>query len=119
MDATRYADWVERYVRAWNTNDPRDIEGLFRSDGRYLTEPYVTPWTGHEEIVAGWIEQKDEPGDTEFDYDVLVATEDLGIVKGRTLYKSTGHEYVNLWEIKLDEAGLCSEFVEWWMKVKS
>ncbi|HEY7875298.1 MAG TPA: nuclear transport factor 2 family protein [Actinomycetota bacterium] len=118
MDADRYARWIDRYVHAWNTNDPDDIKGLFRPDGKYLTEPYAAPWTGHDEIVSGWLEAKDEPGDTEFTYDVLVATADLGIVKGRTHYKSTGKAYVNLWEIRLDEDGLCREYVEWWMEVR-
>lgn len=118
MDADRYSDWVERYVRAWNTNDPEDIGALFAEGARYFTEPYADPWEGRSEIVAGWLEQKDEPGDTEFDHEVLVATDDLGIVKGNTLYKSTGYRYSNLWEIRLDAEGRCTEYVEWWMKKK-
>lgn len=119
MSAGRYDDWITGYVRAWNSNDPKDIEALFAPDGRYLTEPYAAPWTGREEIVAGWLEEKDEPGDTEFNYEMLVDTDDLGIVKGRTHYRSNGHDYVNLWEIRLDEQGLCKEFVEWWMQVRT
>jgi uncharacterized protein (TIGR02246 family) len=118
MEASRYADWVERYVRAWNTNDPEDIAALFAPDARYLTEPYAEPWVGHDGIVSGWLEAKDEPGDTEFDFSVLVATQDIGIVKGDTIYKSDGRSYSNLWEIRLDDHGKCTEFVEWWMKKK-
>ncbi len=118
MNAERYAHWVDRYVRAWNTNDPDDIGGLFAEKARYLTEPYAAAWEGHDEIVSGWLAAKDEPGDTTFDYSVLVATDDIGIVKGETFYKSTGRAYSNLWELRLDTDGNCIEFVEWWMEKK-
>jgi uncharacterized protein (TIGR02246 family) len=118
MDSGRYERWVERYVKAWNTNDPEDIKALFADDARYQTEPYAAPWQGIDEIVSGWLAAKDEPGDTKFHYSVLVATDDLGIVKGDTAYKSTGRKYSNLWEIRLDDSDTCTEFVEWWMEKK-
>jgi hypothetical protein len=113
-----YRRWVDAYVRAWNSNDPADIGSLFAPDALYLTEPYATPWRGREEIIKEWLEAKDEPGDTEFAYEVIAATDALGIVKGNTLYKGTGRKYSNLWEIRLDEQGACKEFVEWWMEQK-
>ena len=117
--AARHRDWVERYVRAWNSNDPEDIASLFADDARYFTEPHADPWVGRDEIVRRWLERKDEPGDTTFTFDVLVATDSLGIVRGETRYGSTGRNYSNLWEIRLDEAGASVEFVEWWMEQHS
>jgi hypothetical protein len=116
MNEERYRSWVERYVRAWNTNEPGDIEELFAEKGSYLTEPYASPWVGSDEIARQWIDRKDEPGETRFDYEVLVSNDDIGIVKGQTLYKSDGSRYDNLWEVRLDPDGRCTEFVEWWMK---
>jgi uncharacterized protein (TIGR02246 family) len=118
MDATSYEDWVDRYVHAWNTNDPEEVAALFTEGARYLTEPYAAPWEGRDAIVTGWLQSKDEPGDTEFEYSVLVATDEIGIVKGDTRYKTSGRNYSNLWEIRLDGEGRCSEFVEWWMEKK-
>ena len=119
MDDERYEGWVRRYMKAWNSNDPADIADLFTPHARYLTEPYATPWVGQMEIVDRWIERKDAPGDTTFDYEILAATPAVGIVKGRTYYKSTGQVYANLWEIRLGHADRCREFVEWWMEEKS
>ena len=116
---TRYDDWVRRYIRAWNSNDPGDIGALFGDDARYFTKPHDGPWVGRDEIVAGWLDHKDEPGDTLFDYQILVAAPDIGIVKGRTYYKSARRTYSNLWELRLDEDGRCREFVEWWIEDKS
>jgi uncharacterized protein (TIGR02246 family) len=116
MDEGVLRRWVEGYVRAWNSNDPHDIEALFNEDARYFTEPYAKPWRGRDEIVRSWLEIRDEPGQTEFRYDVLTVGGDLGIIKGSTTYKDPPKEYSNLWEIRLDSEGRAKEFVEWWMK---
>jgi ketosteroid isomerase-like protein len=112
--------WVERYVRAWRTNRSQDIAGLFTEDARYYTAPHREPWVGRESIVAGWIDRKDEPGGWEFRHQILGIDGDVGFVRGWTRYAATGDEaateYSNLWVIRLDSDGRCSEFVEWWME---
>ncbi len=110
--------WMAAYERAWASNQAADIEALFTEDARYSTEPYAAPWKGRDEIVSGWLAAKDEPGDSEFDYSILVAADEIGIVKGETLYKSAGRRYSNLWEVRLADSGECREFVEWWMERK-
>ena len=42
--ADRVKAWVERYVQAWNSNDPAAIGSLFTEDAAYHTEPYSQPW---------------------------------------------------------------------------
>jgi ketosteroid isomerase-like protein len=116
MDESAVRDWVDRYVQAWGSNDPDDIAALFTEDARYYTAPHREPWTGQDEIVRGWLGRRDEQGDWTFEYDVLAVTEDLGFVQGKTGYKSEGNNYSNLWVLRLDDAGRCAEFTEWWME---
>lgn len=116
METERFENWVERYIKAWNSNIPDEIGGLFTEDGRYLTEPYAQPWQGRDEIIREWLDGKDEPGQTAFDYRVLAVEGDLGIIKGETTYKNPAAKYSNLWEVRLDSEGRCTEYVEWWMK---
>ncbi|MDQ3941358.1 MAG: nuclear transport factor 2 family protein [Actinomycetota bacterium] len=116
MRAEDVRSWVEGYVRAWNTNDPDDIAALFSEDARYFTEPHADPWRGRAGIVEGWLEAKDEPGETTFDYDVVAIDGDLAFVKGVTTYRTPPRRYSNLWEVRLDANGRCTEFVEWWME---
>ena len=115
MEAGDVERWVDGYVKAWNSNEPDDIKVLFTEDARYFTKPHNEPWVGHDGIVNGWIDAKDEPGETTFTYDVIAIDADLGIVKGVTTYKTPPRAYSNLWEVRLTE-GRCSEFVEWWME---
>jgi ketosteroid isomerase-like protein len=112
--------WVDRYVRAWRTNDSDDIGGLFSEDARYYTAPYREPWSGREGIVAAWLDRKDEPGGWEFRHELLGVDGDVGFVRGWTRYAPTAEEaeteYSNLWVLRLTPDGRCSEFTEWWME---
>lgn len=108
--------WVEGYLKAWHTNDPEDIDLLFTSQARYYTAPYRPPWEGRAQIVAGWLDRKDEPGDFEFRYEILGLEGNTGFVRGWTEYLKEQVSYSNLWVIHLNEQGECLEFIEWWMK---
>jgi hypothetical protein len=110
------AAWVEGYVRAWNSNDPDDIGSLFSQEAVYRTEPYRPGIRGRAAIVVDWLDRRDEPGETTFDWQVLVATDDVAVVQGETTYRTPPRRYSNLWVIRLDANGRCAEFTEWWME---
>jgi ketosteroid isomerase-like protein len=106
--------WVTGYRKAWETNETDDIQALFTEDAEYRTEPYSDPWRGHDEIVDGWLEAADEPGETIFDWSELVSVGDLGIVQATTAYAGRS-TYSNLWVIRFAPDGRAREFTEWWM----
>ncbi len=113
-------DWVGRYVRAWESNDPGAIGDLFTEDATYFTAPHREPWRGRDEIVAGWIGRKDDPGTWLFRFEVVGVDGDVGFVRGWTEYTvpvpdADSGRFGNLWQIRLSEDGRCSEFIEWWM----
>jgi hypothetical protein len=110
------AEWIDGYVRAWNSNEPEDIGALFSDDAEYRTAPFREPVRGRQAIVAEWLELKDEPGSATFDWQPLLDTPELAIVTGTTTYVGPPQTaYSNLWVIRLDESGRCREFTEWWM----
>ncbi len=114
--AGRVQAWVDGYVRAWNSNDPTVIGGLFTEDAAYYTEPYSQPWRGRDQIVRQWLDRKDEPGETQFRWRPLTVSQELAVVQGTTVYRSPPRTYSNLWVIRLDPEGRCTEFTEWWMQ---
>ena len=105
--------WVHNYRRAWESNDAGDIGALFAEDGAYFTEPWAKPWLGRDQIVAQWLEHRDEPGVTTFEWHPLIVTEDLAIIEGETVYPD--RRYSNLWVLRLDNLGRARQFTEWWM----
>jgi len=109
--------WVERYIAASRSNDEAEIAALFTPDAVYLTGPFDTPRHGRDAIASGWLEDRDEPGDWSFTYEV-VATDPIGVVEGRTTY-SDG-TYANIWLIDLDETGsVARAFTEYYMSGNS
>ncbi|MEV4343468.1 nuclear transport factor 2 family protein [Actinoplanes sp. NPDC049596] len=106
--------WVGNYRKAWESNDPRDIGGLFAEDAAYFTEPYAKPWIGRDTIVKKWLAIKDEPGSTTFEWHPVLVTEELAIIEATTVYPND--VYSNLWLLRLDQLGQARQFTEWWMK---
>jgi uncharacterized protein (TIGR02246 family) len=116
MDEATVERWMQGYMKAWQSNDPKDIGPLFTEDAEYYTAPHREPWRGRQGIIEGWIDRKDEPGDWSFRHEIVALADDLAFVRGWTDYPNDEpNSYSNLWVIRLDEEGRCSEFTEWWM----
>jgi SnoaL-like domain len=109
--------WMDRYVKAWTSNEPADIESLFTDDVRYYLTPSSDPWVGREAVVNGWLGAKDEPGTWDFRYEPLALAGTLAFVRGWTDYQDAPPKsYDNLWVIQFAHAERCSEFTEWYEK---
>ncbi|MBT2513842.1 nuclear transport factor 2 family protein [Arthrobacter sp. ISL-30] len=135
-------DWMNRYIAAWQSNDPADIRALFTEDALYSTRPNdESPWRGQEQIVQRWIAAGDSPEDWTFEWKLLCvdrgganhdhgegftdtagygaeAGHDVGgtaFVQGVTTYFNGSPTYDNLWIIKLTGDGRASAFTEWFM----
>lgn len=106
--------WVADYVAAWESNDPEQIGALFSDDAVYLTSPDSEPRRGREQIVAGWLEDLDEPGSWSFDWKILHEDDGFVVVQGKTFYPAE-KDYLNLWIIRLDRDGRATEYTEWYM----
>jgi ketosteroid isomerase-like protein len=116
IDRAAAADWVARYERAWQSNDPAHIGALFTDDATYQVTPMADAWRGREAIVKGWLDRQDDPGTWTFESDVLACEDDLAVVRGVTRYKEPYPTYENLWLIRLDPDGRAREFIEFWME---
>jgi ketosteroid isomerase-like protein len=107
--------WMNGYLKAWESNDPEDIRAIFTEDATYRTQPYGAPWRGHQEIIDGWTEAGDTPGNHRFEWHVLAIAGDLAFVQGETIYPDSS-DYSNLWVIRLAADGRASDFTEWWVE---
>ena len=118
-DRDTVTDWMHAYIRAWDSNDPADIRTLFTPDAEYRFRPYDEPVVGHDAITAEWLDGADEPDDHTFDWEIVAAEGDTGVVQGRTEYlegDSAGELYENLWIIRFAADGRARSFTEWYME---
>jgi hypothetical protein len=113
-DLAQVSDWLDRYVRAWHSNDPADIAALFTDDAVYRGAPYEEGHHGAAAIVGDWLARQDAPGETTFSWRPIAITDDVAVIEGTTTYPT--QVFANLWLIRLDADGRCREFTEWWMQ---
>jgi uncharacterized protein (TIGR02246 family) len=118
IDRALAQDWVERYVRAWTSNDPAEIGDLFSPDAIYRPTPMSDGWRGRDAIVAQWLTRKDDPGDWQFEFEVLGVADDLAVIRGLTTYTAPPGPgtYENLWLVRLIPEGRATDFTEYWMQ---
>lgn len=117
LDHDVVTKWMTAYRVAWESNAEADIRSLFTPDAVYLTEPYAQPWVGQDAIVAGWLEEADEPGTTEFEWSLVAIDGDIAVVRAVTPYREHA-TYHNVWVVRFAGDGRASEFTEWWMAEK-
>jgi hypothetical protein len=117
-DRAAAEDWFRRYRVAWESNDEGDIRGLFTDDAAYRGKPDdPEPFVGVEAIVAGWLDDADQPGDTEFEWRVLAVDGEIAIARCVTTYlnENPPTTYDNLFVIRLMPDGRATEFTDWWI----
>jgi ketosteroid isomerase-like protein len=105
--------WLDRYSAAWQTYDPDAIGDLFAKDATYRYHPYDEPVRGRADIVLDWLSEKDDAGTYEGRYEAFAADGDRydapdGAVKA---------VYHNIFTLRFDADGRCSEFVEYFMEL--
>ncbi|MEJ3405583.1 nuclear transport factor 2 family protein [Rathayibacter sp. YIM 133350] len=109
-------DWMQRYIAAWDSNDPDHIRALFTDDAEYYTLPGRPPKKGVDAIVEWWLEARDEPGDYTFRWEPVALTPSTAVIQGFTDYRDRPG-YHNLWVIRLEPDGRANSFTEWWVEV--
>jgi ketosteroid isomerase-like protein len=111
-------DWVQRYERAWATNDPDDVRSLFTPDAEYRFHPWDEPAVGQDAIVEQWLDAQDSADDHTFTWSVVAVEGPTAVVQGRTTY-TDGDVYLNLWVIRFADDGRAASFTEWYMEPPS
>ncbi len=117
-DLDALAAWLDRYAEAWRSNDAELIGALFADDAVYRWHPYDEGddvARGRDAIVRAWLAEPDDPGSWELSTEPLATTGDLGVARAVTTYDD-GAVYHNIFLVRLDDDGRCSDFVEYFMK---
>jgi ketosteroid isomerase-like protein len=114
--------WLDRYVDAWRSSQPADIEALFTDDAAYRYRPYggdARAVRGRAAIVRAWLDEGDAPGSWEARYEPFAVEDDRAVAVGWSRYRATDDEpertYHNAFLLRFDADGRCAEFTEFYM----
>lgn len=122
MTHEQLQDWLNRYVEAWKTYDAASIGALFSTDTEYRYHPQDEPERGRDTIVAGWLENREEPGTYDAEYHPLAIDADgTHVASGwsRHFVAPGGvmrDEYWNIYVCCFNDAGECTRFTEYWIQ---
>ena len=125
MTLTRdgFADWLDRYIAAWRTNEPSDIGDLFSEDVTYSQDGGQTVIVGREAVVKDWLESAYAPDDAwEAAYEPLAIEDQICVGVGSTRYlrqDGVREDFSNIFVCRFDDDGRCCELREWWMRAPS
>ncbi len=115
--------WLDRYVSAWRANRPEPIADLFTEDAVYRYRPYSDEsqtLRGRDAIVAGWLQEPDDPSGWEASYQPFAVEGDRAVATGWSRYLATADEpertYYNCYLMRFVD-GRCSEFTEFYMEM--
>ena len=119
MDRAGFAAWLDRYVDAWRMGDALAIGDLFSPDVRYAFAPFDEAVVGRPAVVAAWLDDPDEPGSWQADYEVLAIDGDVYVAHGLTRYltddrREIDREFANIFVCRFDDEGRCREFTEYY-----
>ena len=112
--------WIDRYERAWRSNDAGQVADLFTEDAVYRWRPWEDGAVGRDAIVEGWLAQPDDPSTWTMECDSLAVEGDLGVARCIVRYAATrdrpARTYHDLWLVRLTGDGRCREFTEHFME---
>ncbi len=117
MDRETAQAWLDRYVAAWKSYDPDEIEALFAPTVQYRYHPYDEPIVGVESLVASWLADRDEPGTYDARYTPYAVDGDLVVATGTSVYRDhpdgpVTRTFDNCFLMRFDAGGRCEEFTE-------
>jgi ketosteroid isomerase-like protein len=125
IDAETVQRWLDAYTRAWISYDPDEIGALFDADAEYRYHPWDEGddvVRGRAQIVANWLENRDQAGTYRGAYRPLLVKDDHAVTVGTSTYYSDDsqttleRDYHNLWILQFNDEGACRSFTEWYMK---
>lgn len=133
MDRATVQRWLDRYVAAWQSFDPAEIGELFSEDATYRYHPYDEGddvVRGRDRIVSSWVapegsaSERDAPGTYDARYEAYAVDGDRAVGVGWSRYWTDATRsketriYDNVFLIRFDGDGRCSEFTELYMERK-
>jgi ketosteroid isomerase-like protein len=131
MDRSAAQAWLDRYAAAWKSFDPEEIGALFSDDATYRYHPFDPEnetLRGRAAIVADWLQPdgdastRDGPGKYDGEYAPWAVDGDRVVATGISRYWTDASRatlertYHNVFLLRFDDAGRCTEFSELYMK---
>jgi uncharacterized protein (TIGR02246 family) len=116
-DEHAYADWLERYRRAWIERDAEAAGALFTGDATYREQPFQAPFVGRDAIREYWSRVTASQTSVELRYgNAIVDGPRLAVEWWANLQTDTGPlTLAGEFLLRFADSGECRELREYWV----
>jgi hypothetical protein len=121
--------WLDRYVEAWRSYDPKDIGALFSEHVTYRYHPHDEPTVGRDAVIASWLgdpasddaSTRDAPETYEAAYSPVAVEGDVVVATGTSRYREVpggpvSRTYDNCFVLRFDDEQRCLDFTEYYVR---
>ena len=113
----KFADWLERFGKAWSDLDADTASRLFSNDVEYYESSLRDPCKSWDEVRDLWSVVPNNQKDVSFKYQIIASLGNLCVANWqvtRTLLPQLSRQSIDgIFVIKLNEKGLCNYFKQW------
>ena len=112
-----YNKWIKDFMSAWKEQDVEAVMKTISKNCKYYETVFNEPCSSFEDIKKLWEVVPTNQKDVEYDYKIMLSNDEYCIVNffiKRTLVPSGVVQDIDgIFQISLDENGLCSFFKQW------
>lgn len=113
----KYENWTREFMDSWKDLDLKRTLELLSKNVQYYENPIDKPCSNFDEVVKLWEVVADNQKDIDYKFNVVSYTEDVCIINWQMTRTMTSNnqkqEIDGIFQISLDEKGLCSYFKQW------
>jgi hypothetical protein len=116
-DQPAFADWLERYRRAWIERNAAAAGDLFTEDAIYREQPFQAPFVGRAAIRQYWSTVTATQSEIELRYGPMIVGDRCLAVEWWANLRNSGAPITLAGEFFLlfTESGQCRELREYWV----
>ena len=113
----KYDKWTKDFMESWKELDWQRTLELWDKNVKYYENPIDAPCVSFEDVIKLWNIVGDNQKDIEYKYEIISYNKDTCIINwqmSRTMTKdNTKQEIDGIFQISLNEEGLCTFFKQW------
>ena len=116
----KYNDWIKSFMDGWKNRDVESVMKVISKDCKYFESVFEEPCNDLGEIRKLWEVVPFNQKDISYNYEILSESENfcfINIKVERTMVPSEIRQKIDgIFQISLDNEGLCNFFKQWTVK---
>ena len=112
-----YNKWIHDFMNAWKNQDVEAVMKTISKNCQYYENVFDEPCSSFEDIRKLWEVVPTNQKDMEYDYKIILENDEFCIVnffvKRKLVPSGVVQDIDGIFQISLDENGLCSFFKQW------